>query len=175
MSENLVYGKISSKEAMELEENMVRTITIRCRCKMAKGEGVFLWDPEGNRYFDFLSAYSAVNQGHCHPKIIGALCDQSKRTYTHFPASLTTSWVSMRNSSPNTSVMIWCSDELRRRGRRNSSQACTQVGLTQLKVLRKTNAIIIFCENTSTAEHSLWSPPQPILIAMKDLVLSSPA
>ena len=44
---------------------------------LAKGKGVFMWDVEGKRYFDFLSAYSAVNQGHCHPKIIGALVDQA--------------------------------------------------------------------------------------------------
>lgn len=46
---------------------------------LSKGEGVFVWDVEDNRYFDFLSAYSAVNQGHCHPKIIAALHDQSRR------------------------------------------------------------------------------------------------
>jgi ornithine--oxo-acid transaminase len=45
---------------------------------LEKGEGVFLWDVEGERYFDFLSAYSAVNQGHCHPKIINALTEQAK-------------------------------------------------------------------------------------------------
>jgi ornithine--oxo-acid transaminase len=45
---------------------------------LAKGEGVYVWDPEGNRYYDFLSAYSAVNQGHCHPKIIKALKDQAE-------------------------------------------------------------------------------------------------
>ena len=39
---------------------------------LAKGEGVYLWDVEGKKYYDFLSAYSAVNQGHCHPKIINA-------------------------------------------------------------------------------------------------------
>ncbi|NBV35680.1 MAG: ornithine--oxo-acid transaminase [Bacteroidetes bacterium] len=44
-----------------------------------KGEGIFVWDVEGNKYFDFLSAYSAVNQGHCHPKIIEALNSQSKK------------------------------------------------------------------------------------------------
>ncbi|HUR30481.1 MAG TPA: ornithine--oxo-acid transaminase, partial [Saprospiraceae bacterium] len=42
-----------------------------------KGEGVYLWDVEGKKYFDFLSAYSAVNQGHCHPRIIQALKDQA--------------------------------------------------------------------------------------------------
>ncbi len=44
---------------------------------LCKGEGAFVWDVEGKRYFDFLSAYSAVNQGHCHPKIVKALCDQA--------------------------------------------------------------------------------------------------
>lgn len=45
---------------------------------LAKGEGVHVWDVDNKHYFDFLSAYSAVNQGHCHPKIIGALNDQSQ-------------------------------------------------------------------------------------------------
>lgn len=44
---------------------------------LSKGEGVFVWDVEGKKYFDFLSAYSAVNQGHCHPKIIEALTKQA--------------------------------------------------------------------------------------------------
>lgn len=43
-----------------------------------KGEGVYVWDVEGKRYFDFLSAYSAVNQGHCHPKIVNAMVEQAK-------------------------------------------------------------------------------------------------
>ncbi|ULQ53752.1 ornithine--oxo-acid transaminase [Flavihumibacter fluvii] len=46
---------------------------------LEKGEGVFLWDVEGKRYYDFLSGYSAVNQGHCHPKIIKALIEQATR------------------------------------------------------------------------------------------------
>ena len=46
---------------------------------LEKGDGVYLWDVEGKKYFDFLSAYSAVNQGHCHPKIISALINQSKK------------------------------------------------------------------------------------------------
>jgi ornithine--oxo-acid transaminase len=46
---------------------------------LERGEGVFLWDAEGKRYFDFLSGYSAVNQGHCHPEIIAALTDQAKK------------------------------------------------------------------------------------------------
>ena len=45
---------------------------------LAKGEGVFVWDVEGKKYYDFLSAYSAVNQGHCHPKIVNALTEQAQ-------------------------------------------------------------------------------------------------
>ena len=45
---------------------------------LTKGEGVFVWDVDGKKYFDFLSAYSAVNQGHCHPRITKALIDQAK-------------------------------------------------------------------------------------------------
>jgi len=46
---------------------------------LERGEGVYVWDVEGKRYFDFLSAYSAVNQGHCHPKIVGALTEQAQK------------------------------------------------------------------------------------------------
>lgn len=46
---------------------------------LAKGEGVYLWDVEGKKYFDFLSAYSAVNQGHCHPRIVGAMKEQADK------------------------------------------------------------------------------------------------
>ncbi len=46
---------------------------------LEKGKGVFVWDVEGKKYYDFLSAYSAVNQGHCHPKIIQSLIDQSQK------------------------------------------------------------------------------------------------
>ena len=46
---------------------------------LSKGEGVYVWDLEGKRYYDFLSAYSAVNQGHCHPKIISALNEQAQK------------------------------------------------------------------------------------------------
>ncbi len=46
---------------------------------LERGEGIYVWDTDGNRYFDFLSAYSAVNQGHCHPKIVKALTDQAQK------------------------------------------------------------------------------------------------
>ena len=44
-----------------------------------KGEGVYVWDVEGKKYYDFLSAYSAVNQGHCHPRIVGAMVEQAQK------------------------------------------------------------------------------------------------
>ncbi len=46
---------------------------------LEKGEGIYVWDTDGKKYFDFLSAYSAVNQGHCHPKILKALTDQAQK------------------------------------------------------------------------------------------------
>ena len=46
---------------------------------LSKGEGVHVWDVDGKQYYDFLSAYSAVNQGHCHPKIVQAMVDQASR------------------------------------------------------------------------------------------------
>jgi len=46
---------------------------------LSRGEGIYLWDVEGKKYFDFLSAYSAVNQGHCHPKIVNTLIEQAKK------------------------------------------------------------------------------------------------
>ena len=46
---------------------------------LSKGQGAFVWDVDGKKYFDFLSAYSAVNQGHCHPKIVAALTEQANR------------------------------------------------------------------------------------------------
>ncbi len=78
MSENLRYGTVSTALAMELEEKYGAHNYHPLPVVLAKGEGVYLWDPEGNRYYDFLSAYSAVNQGHCHPKIINALIEQAQ-------------------------------------------------------------------------------------------------
>jgi ornithine--oxo-acid transaminase len=46
---------------------------------LERGQGIFVWDTDGKKYFDFLSAYSAVNQGHCHPKIVAALTDQAQK------------------------------------------------------------------------------------------------
>ncbi|MCF7919445.1 MAG: ornithine--oxo-acid transaminase [Candidatus Cloacimonetes bacterium] len=74
----LVYGKISSQESIRLEETYGAHNYHPLPVVIAKGKGPFVWDPEGNQYYDFLSAYSAVNQGHCHPVIIQALIDQAR-------------------------------------------------------------------------------------------------
>ncbi len=68
----------SSKKAIELEDQYGAHNYHPLPVVLNKGEGVFLWDLEGKRYYDFLSAYSAVNQGHCHPRIINALIEQAK-------------------------------------------------------------------------------------------------
>lgn len=69
---------MSSKEAMELENKYGAHNYHPLPVVLSRGEGVFVWDIEGKKYYDFLSAYSAVNQGHCHPKIIGALKEQAE-------------------------------------------------------------------------------------------------
>ena len=69
----------SSQEAIDLEDKYGAHNYHPLPVVLSRGEGVFLWDVEGRRYYDFLSAYSAVNQGHCHPRIIKALVDQARQ------------------------------------------------------------------------------------------------
>jgi ornithine--oxo-acid transaminase len=69
---------LSSQAAIDLEEQYGAHNYHPLPVVLHKGEGVFLWDVERKRYYDFLSAYSAVNQGHCHPRIINKLIEQAK-------------------------------------------------------------------------------------------------
>lgn len=69
----------SSAEAMELEHHYGAHNYHPLPVVLEKGKGIELWDVEGKKYFDFLSAYSAVNQGHCHPKIINAMIAQAQK------------------------------------------------------------------------------------------------
>ena len=73
----MIATGIDSKTAIALEEKYGAHNYHPLPVVLAKGERVYLWDCEGKKYFDFLSAYSAVNQGHCHPKIIAALTAQA--------------------------------------------------------------------------------------------------
>ena len=73
-----VLEKIDSEAIIALENKYGAHNYHPLPVVLSKGEGVFVWDVEGNKYYDFLSAYSAVNQGHCHPKIIDAMLHQAK-------------------------------------------------------------------------------------------------
>ena len=67
----------TTKELMQLEEQYGAHNYHPLPVVLHRGEGIYVWDVEGKRYFDFLSSYSAVNQGHCHPRIVKALKDQA--------------------------------------------------------------------------------------------------
>ena len=69
---------ITSKEAIDLENRYGAHNYHPLPVVLSKGEGVFVWDVEGKRYYDFLSAYSAVNQGHCHPKLLMHLLNKQE-------------------------------------------------------------------------------------------------
>jgi len=71
---------------------------------LSRGEGVWVWDTQGNRYLDCLSAYSAVNQGHCHPKILAAMVEQAGR----LTPSTTTNWLRSTSRSPSLPAPTGC-------------------------------------------------------------------
>jgi len=72
-------AKMTSKDYMKREEQFGAHNYHPLPVVLDKGKGIFVWDVEGKKYYDFLSAYSAVNQGHSHPKIVKALTDQAKK------------------------------------------------------------------------------------------------
>ncbi|WP_339756129.1 ornithine--oxo-acid transaminase [uncultured Winogradskyella sp.] len=74
-----VLDHITSQEAMALENKYGAQNYHPLPVVLTKGEGVFVWDVEGKKYYDFLSAYSSLNQGHCHPKIVNAMAEQGQR------------------------------------------------------------------------------------------------
>jgi ornithine--oxo-acid transaminase len=73
-----VLDQLTSQQAIELENKYGAHNYHPLPVVLSKGEGVYVWDVEGKKYYDFLSAYSAVNQGHCHPKIVGAMVQQAQ-------------------------------------------------------------------------------------------------
>lgn len=75
---DLLSGK-QSRSFIELEDRYGAHNYHPLPVVLERGQGIWLWDVEGKRYFDFLSAYSAVNQGHCHPRIISALTEQAQK------------------------------------------------------------------------------------------------
>jgi len=70
--------KMTSKDYINIEDEHGAHNYHPLGVVLKKGEGVYVWDVEGKKYYDFLSAYSAVNQGHCHPKIVDAMVEQAK-------------------------------------------------------------------------------------------------
>ena len=75
----ITQGITSSKELMQMEDRYGAHNYHPLPVVLSRGEGVFVWDVEGKKYYDFLSAYSAVNQGHCHPRIVNALKEQAEK------------------------------------------------------------------------------------------------
>ena len=73
-----VLEEVTSQQAIDLENKYGAHNYHPLPVVLSRGEGVFVWDVEGKKYYDFLSAYSAVNQGHCHPKIVGAMVNQAQ-------------------------------------------------------------------------------------------------
>ena len=73
-----VLEHMTSQQAIDLENKYGAHNYHPLPVVLSRGEGVYVWDVEGKRYYDFLSAYSAVNQGHCHPKIVNAMVNQAQ-------------------------------------------------------------------------------------------------
>ena len=73
-----VLEHMTSQQAIDLENKYGAHNYHPLPVVLSRGEGVYVWDVEGKKYYDFLSAYSAVNQGHCHPKIVGAMVHQAQ-------------------------------------------------------------------------------------------------
>ena len=73
-----VLEHLTSQQAIDLEDKYGAHNYHPLPVVLSRGEGVYVWDVEGKKYYDFLSAYSAVNQGHCHPKIVGAMMSQAQ-------------------------------------------------------------------------------------------------
>ncbi|MGB1283570.1 MAG: ornithine--oxo-acid transaminase [Polaribacter sp.] len=73
-----VLEHVTSQEAIKLENKYGAHNYHPLPVVLSRGKGVYVWDVEGKKYYDFLSAYSAVNQGHCHPKIVGAMVQQAQ-------------------------------------------------------------------------------------------------
>jgi ornithine--oxo-acid transaminase len=73
-----VLDQLASQQAMDLENKYGAHNYHPLPVVLSRGEGVYVWDVEGKKYYDFLSAYSAVNQGHCHPKIVNAMVNQAQ-------------------------------------------------------------------------------------------------
>ncbi|EAY91184.1 hypothetical protein OsI_12793 [Oryza sativa Indica Group] len=83
-AERAAGAALTSEELMRMERERSAHNYHPIPVVFSKGEGSHILDPEGNKYIDFLSAYSAVNQGHCHPKVLRALKEHGRKAHTEF-------------------------------------------------------------------------------------------
>ena len=74
-----VSGSLSTQELIEIEDKFAAPGLPSLPLVIAKGEGAYLWDNDGNKYIDFLSSFSVVNQGHCHPRIVKKMIEQCQK------------------------------------------------------------------------------------------------
>jgi len=77
--DTIISPSAAVQQALQLEEKYGAHNYHPLPVVLNRGEGVYVWDVDGKRYYDFLSGYSAVNQGHCHPAIIAALIEQAQK------------------------------------------------------------------------------------------------
>ena len=96
---------------------------------LSRGEGVFVWDTQGHRYLDCLSAYSAVNQGHCHPKILAAMVEQAGRLTLTSRAFHNDQLALFYQEIAALTLPQGAADEQRRRSGRKCDQVGAQMGL----------------------------------------------
>jgi ornithine--oxo-acid transaminase len=123
-------AKLTSQEYIDQENKFGAHNYHPLPVVLAKGEGVFVWDVEGKKYYDFLAAYSAVNQGHCHPKITKALVEQAQTlalTSRAFYNNVLGEWEEYMTRLFGYDKML--PDELGRRSRRNSPETGSKMGL----------------------------------------------
>ena len=123
-------SSVNTQDYIALEKQYGATNYKPLDVVLTRGEGIWVWDVDGNRYLDCLSAYSAVNQGHCHPKIVAVMQEQA--------AKLTLTSRAFRNDQLGlfykelcelTHSTIALADEQRRGGGRVLHQGRAQVGL----------------------------------------------
>ena len=108
----MISKKITSQQAIDLENKYGAHNYHPLPVVLNRGEGVYVWDVEGKKYYDFLSAYSAVNQGHCHPKIIEALQMQASiLTLTSRAFSLNASVDVLSSSGSASLAAMFASDK----------------------------------------------------------------
>ena len=125
-----VMDRLQTQDFIELEDRYGAHNYHPLDVVIERAEGVWVYDVEGNRYLDCLASYSAVNQGHCHPKILKAMIDQAhKVTLTSRAFRNDQLPLLYKQAARPDRLRHGAADELRRRGRRDRRESRAQVGL----------------------------------------------